>query len=299
MKKLHAGVVVAIGIAIAVAVMVGGRARSAEFQPTRISMHVTGQGPDVILIPGLASGRRVWDGEVARLKDHYRLHLVQVLGFDGEPAGPNASGPVLQPVIDDVHAYMVANHLTSAPVIGHSMGGLVGLRIAEQYPDDLKRLLIVDSLPFFGVVFGGPNATVEAMTPIAKSFSDRIIQGTQEAYAAGQDAQLARLVKSPQGRVLALAQAQASDHAVVGQALYDDLTTDARPDLAKIKAHVVVLYPWDESTGAPQAAFDQMYQGAYAPLADKAVTRIDGSYHFIMYDQPEAMDREIQAFLVR
>jgi pimeloyl-ACP methyl ester carboxylesterase len=273
-------------------------ALAADFQPTRFTDQIVGQGPDVILIPGLASSRAVWDAETAKLKDHYRLHLIQVNGFGGAAAGPNASGPVLQPTVDELHQYLVASRLTGAPVIGHSLGGLMGLVLAEQHPDDVKRLLIVDSFPFAGVMFAGPTASVAMIEPRAGKMRDKIVAETQDAYAAGEDAQIARLVKSPDGHTLALAMAKASDHAVVAQAFYDDLTTDARPDLPKVKAKVTVIYPADASLGAPESV-DPLYQGSFASLPDKQFVRIDDSRHFIMYDQPEAFDRTVKAFLAR
>jgi pimeloyl-ACP methyl ester carboxylesterase len=290
MKRLAALAAAILAVLAAVPAMASG------FEPTRFTVTVEGHGPDVILIPGLASGRAVWDAEAARLKGHYRLHLIQLKGFAGEPAGPNATGPVLQPVVDEIHQYMLANHLTDAPVIGHSMGGLMGLLLAEQHPDDIKRLLVVDALPFLPMLFVGPGVTVAQVEPQAAQIRDQLVKETQEAFAAGEDAQLAALVKSPEGLALALAMAKASDHAVAGQAVYDDLTTDARPDLAKVKAKVVVLYPFD-AAGMPTSAVDELYRGAYAAVPGVKLVRIDGSRHFIMYDQPDAFDREVQAFL--
>ncbi len=56
---------------------------SARFVPTRFA--VTDEGtvgkPDVVLIPGLASSRKVWDAEVALLAPNYRLHVLQVNGW--------------------------------------------------------------------------------------------------------------------------------------------------------------------------------------------------------------------------
>ena len=88
------------------------------YQPTRFSVVVEGDGPDIIFIPGLSSTREVWSASAERLKKTHRVHLVQVRGF-GEPAGPNATGPVLQPLVDDLAAYVRANRLTRPAIVGH------------------------------------------------------------------------------------------------------------------------------------------------------------------------------------
>ena len=273
------------------------RACAAEFTPTRIAVTVEGHGPDVVLIPGLASSAHVWDAEAARLKDHYRLHLIQVAGFAGAPAGPNASGPIIQPTVDEIDAYIRAAHLNRPAVIGHSLGGLMGLMLAKQHPEDVGKLMIVDSLPWYGMLMG-PKGTLATVGPIAGGIRDKILAGTQESYAAGEPVIMGHLVESkgPAAQA-ATAAAEASDHGVVARAMYEDFMTDMRADLPSIQTPIVMLYPWDAATGAPQATFDGLYQGAYAALPNKKIVRIDGSFHFIQIDQPEAFDREVQAFL--
>ena len=83
----------------------------------RLTVTVQGQGPDVILIPGLACSTAVWDATVAHLGGHYRLHLVQVAGFAGAPARSNATGLVIQPTVDALDAYIKTNHLKSPRII--------------------------------------------------------------------------------------------------------------------------------------------------------------------------------------
>ncbi|PXA83835.1 alpha/beta hydrolase [Nostoc sp. 3335mG] len=274
-----------------------GTAAHAEATAERISVTVTGKGPDVILIPGLASSAHVWDGTVAALSPHYRVHVVQVAGFAGMAASANASGPVMAPTIEAIHAYIAASHLKSPAVIGHSLGGLMAMKLAIDHPADVGRLMIVDSLPFYGMMMG-PRATVAQAEPQAATMRDRLLKGSQQDYAAFEPIVMRKLVKSdgPAAQA-ATAAAAASDHRVVAEAMYDDFTTDLRPDLAKITQPVTMLYPWDAATGMPQAAFDQLYTGAYAPLKQAKVQRIDDSFHFIMIDQPAAFETAVEAFL--
>jgi pimeloyl-ACP methyl ester carboxylesterase len=262
----------------------------------RFTVEVTGQGPDVILIPGLASSAAVWDDTVKQLRSRYRLHVIQVAGFAGAPVGANAEGPVLQPSVDALDGYIKSAKLKSPAVIGHSMGGLMGLMLARQHPEDLGRLMVVDSLPFYAVLFS-PQATVEAVKPQAAAMRDMAEKSSPEAWAAGQARTMTRLVKSPVGLKSATDASIASNPSVTGRALYDDLTTDLRGEIASIKTPAVILYPWDEATGAPQSAYDGLYTGAYAPMTSAKVKRIDGSLHFIMLDQPAAFAAEVESFL--
>jgi len=261
----------------------------------RITVTVQGNGPDVILIPGLACSSAVWDTTVAHLGGHYRVHVVQVAGFAGSPSRGNAQGPVIQPTIDAIDAYIKTNRLTAPKVIGHSLGGLMGMMLALQHPEDVGKLMIVDSLPFYGALFGAQDTA--AVTPMAASMRDTIVSESQEAYAQGETNFLHSLVKSPEGYKTVVAWAVVSDKSVVARAMYEDMTTDIRSQIHTIKIPVTMLYPWDPMTGMPQAMFDNLYQQSYAPLPDKTITRIDGSFHFIMFDQPDAFAAQVDKFL--
>jgi pimeloyl-ACP methyl ester carboxylesterase len=153
----------AVGLLTMLVILSPRQACAAAFASTRITVTVQGQGPDVILIPGLASSAHVWDVEAAKLKGRYRLHQIQVAGFAGAPAGANASGLIVQPTVDEIDAYIRAARLNHPAVIGHSLGGLMGLMLAQQHPDDVGRLMIVDSLPWYGRLMG-PSATMAAVT---------------------------------------------------------------------------------------------------------------------------------------
>ena len=261
----------------------------------RITVTVRGKGPDVVLIPGLACSTAVWDATAKQLEDHYRLYLIQVAGFAGAPAGANASGPVIQPTVDVIALYIKTNHLKSPKIVGHSLGGLMGMMLAIQHPDDVGKLMVVDAFPFFGVVMGANDVTNAAAQ--AAGMRDTILNETQDAYADGEKDFLPILVKSPDGLKLATTWAVASDKSVVARALYEDSTTDLRPDLHKIKAPVTLLYPWDAESGFPREATDKLYHDNFASLPGAKLVCIEDSRHFIMLDQPAKFAAQLDAFL--
>jgi pimeloyl-ACP methyl ester carboxylesterase len=272
-------------------------ARADVPEQPRFSVTVVGQGPDVIMIPGLASSAEVWRNETNRLKAQYRLHLVQIAGFAGAPVAGNATTPMLVPIRDGIAAYIQQSHLHKPVIVGHSLGGLLAMMIADAHPELVDRLVIVDSLPFFGML-SGPQATVESVTPVAARVRDQLLGQSQADFAKGEAQAMAGLMKSQGGDArAALAAAQASDHSVVAHAMYEDWTTDMRPRLAGLKAKVLVLYAFDTTMGLPQAVIDGLYGNAYGALADKQLVRIDGSYHFIQIDQPDRFHEELGKFL--
>jgi len=266
--------------------------------PTRFSVVIEGvapgKGPDVILIPGLASSRDVYDAEAKLLTANYRLHLIQIAGFAGDPAGPNATGPILAPVVEQLHQYITTNQLHPA-VIGHSLGGLLALMLAQAHPEDVSKLLIVDTLPFYGLIFS-PGATVENVAPQAKVMGDQILNMPADQFAASQPLFATRLVTSPDGVKAVSASSIASDRTVFVNAMLEDLATDLRPQLAGIKTPMTLLYPYEAAEGSASEV-TALYTTAYAAKPNLQLIRIDDSRHFIMYDQPAAFDKAVQAFL--
>ncbi len=279
-----------------IASLAGLAAPALAAEPARFTVEVRGQGPDVILIPGLASSRAVWADTAARLEGRNRVHLVQVGGFAGEPVGGNGEGPVVAPLADEIAAYIKAQGLERPALIGHSMGGFTALMIAQRHPGLADRIMIVDALPFFSVLMG-PATTVESITARAAGLRDMLIGQSDEAYAAGQAQSMAGLVKSPQGRVDTLAWSKASDRSVMARTMYDVMTTDLRPGLAQVTTPVTVVYARDEAMGVGAGFVQPLYEGNYAALPDKTLVVVDGALHFVMLDQPDAFAAAVDRFL--
>ncbi|MBX3481704.1 MAG: alpha/beta hydrolase [Caulobacter sp.] len=272
----------------------GLAAQAAE--PTRFTVEVKGRGPDVILIPGLSSSRAVWDATAGALEGRYRLHIVQVNGFAGAPAGGNAEGPIVDGLVEELSGYIRDQHLDHPAVIGHSMGGFSALALADRHPDQIGRVMVVDALPFFSVLIN-PAATAETVAPQAAMIRDNFVAMNDADFERLQAATMKRLVKDPKGQADALAWSLASDRKVMGQATYDIMTSDLRGRLPGISTPVTVIYARDPSMGFGAGMVDELYQSNYAALPNKRLVRIDGALHFVMLDQPDLFIKEVEAFL--
>lgn len=268
---------------------------SAAFVSDRLSVEVEGHGPDVILIPGFGSSREVWRATADRLKATHRVHLVQLAGFAGEPWS-HGDGPFVQPVLDELDRYVRTQGLARPALVGHSMGSLIGLVLAQQHPEALGRLMSVDSLPFFGAL-RGPQVTVEAMRPAAEQTVSSILALSDDAFRAAQAGSAQGMTRDPALRERLVDWTTGSDRRAMGAAMRDVLLTDARPGLAAMRLPVTVLYAADADGGAPAAQADQVWTSQYEPLPGAKLIRIDGSRHFIMADQPQRFAEALDAFL--
>ncbi|MEA3015440.1 MAG: hypothetical protein QOI38_162 [Sphingomonadales bacterium] len=268
----------------------------AAFASDRIGVTVRGEGPDVVLIPGLSSSPAVWESTVAALPG-YRYHIVHVAGFAGRPPGANASGPVVAPVAEEIARYIAQAGLERPALVGHSLGGSLAMMVAARHPELVSRVMVVDMAPFLGSLFGGPAATAETIRPVAAQLRAAIASGAGDARRAQIEQTIAGMVRTEAMRPQAVADSLASDPAVSGQAMYDLITTDLRPELPRIQVPLTVL--WVHPPGAPVSGeqMEAFYRASFAATPQARVVRIPESYHFIMWDAPEAFRRELAAFL--
>jgi len=262
---------------------------------------VEGAGPDIILIPGLSTPRDVWDATRTQLKQRYRLHVIQIRGF-GDDALTNAKGPFFNAFVFELADYIDDEIIDKGAnkrggvrpiIIGHSLGGLTAMALAARYPQAVGKAMIIDSLPFFGLLFG-PDTTVEMLKPQAAAMRDALVA---RSSAEADERTLQTMSATAAGRAQVAAWTRTADPGVTAQLFYEVMTTDIRPELSEISVPMTMLYPFDARV-MPAERVDALYQNAFANAKTVRLQRIDDSRHFIMLDQPEAFSAAVEAFLV-
>lgn len=269
------------------------------FVSDRIAVSVEGTGPDVILIPGLTSHPSIWDTTAAHLVGTgHRVHRVWVSGFAGRPAGANATGDqVGQPVAAEIARYIREQGLVRPAVIGHSMGGWIGMVLAARDPDLVGRLMVVDMMPFMGAMFGPPGATPDQVRPVAEQIREGIRSTPEDQRRARAEATIAGMIRTEALREAPIQHTLDSDYDVAGRSFYELVVTDLRPELANITAPTTVLYV--TPTGAPltDEQLDAYYVMSYANIPGVRLVRVPDAAHFIMFDNPARFFAEVDAFL--
>ncbi|WP_404334766.1 alpha/beta fold hydrolase [Sphingomonas sp. MMS12-HWE2-04] len=268
-------------------------------QMDHISVEVTGSGSPVILIPGLSSPRAAWDGVTPELAKRHSVYRVQVNGFGGDDPRGNLKSGVLDGIVADLHKLIETNKLKGAAVVGHSMGGLAGMMLAARHPESVGRLMIVDALPFFAVLMAPPgtDVTVAMVEPQAKMMRDAVVASYgKPADPAAAEANVASMTLKPENLPRLKGWAMASDPRVAGQAVYEDLTTDMRPELAKITAPVTVVYAWNAKYPR-EAQADAFFRSQYKGLPNGSFVGLGEAAHFVMLDQPAMFQAALTAFL--
>lgn len=286
-----------IAALLAAGPILGAGPAMAQADAARFTVQVRGKGPDVILIPGLSSSAAIWEPTAKALEGRYRVHVVQVAGFAGAPTAGNATGQVVAGVAEGLAGYIKAQGLKSPAVIGHSMGGSIGMELAARHPEQVGRLMVVDMFPKLAVAYFGPTATAETVVKQAAAIRDRITNAPTDQFVAQQNQVIVTMVMTESARKTLVDQSLASDRDVAGRSMEELLITDLTPELGKISAPTTVLYAVNKNLPVPASAFDGWYAAAYAPLKGVKLVRIDDTAHFIMVDQPVKFQAEVEAFL--
>lgn len=102
-----------------------------------------GQGPQLLLLPGITSPAITWGFVAERLARHFDVH---VLDFRGRGLSSSTSGMLasLDAMAADVLEILQVLGWSAATLLGHSMGARVAIRAAAHNPQRIAKLLLVD-----------------------------------------------------------------------------------------------------------------------------------------------------------
>lgn len=247
---------------------------------------VHGNGPAIILIPGLASSGNVWQSTVDVLQPYYQLHVLTLAGFAGKPALPHAvwQQGYLATQQQAILEYINQQQLQRPVIIGHSLGGYLALALATTSPDKISAAINVDGLPAMGALF---SAAGNHDTAAASNNFDPV------AIASS-------MTTDPLWQQQIIKDMTASDGMTSGMVMAELMQADLRPQLAHLQ--VPVLTVGALLNGAPYSTPEQVqanYQGQFqhVPAAFHQLAFASHSRHFIMADAPDWLNQQIQDFL--
>ena len=261
---------------------------------TAFTAEVTGKGPPMILIPGLASSGEVWQGTVAHFCGRRECHVLTLAGFAGVPP---LDTPLLPAAEKQIVDYIDAKRLDHPVIVGHSLGGFLALRIAADHPDKVGRIVIVDSLPALGAT-QIPDITAEQLKGVAGRMRDAMQARDADAFAASQRQSIAGMVTAPADAERIAAWGRKSDRATVIDAMCELMATDLRGDLGRIRTPVLVLGSWAAYKAyAPRSAIEATFAAQYRNLPGATIELSDNGRHFLMYDDPQWMYDRMDKFL--
>ena len=123
--------------------LAGLEERFADVKGVRMRYFLGGSGPPLILVHGLGGAASNWTELAPALAERHRLLVPDLPGHGGSTALPGVSG--LEPFADRVGIVAERERMLPAPVVGHSLGGVIVLRLALRRPADVQAIVLAGS----------------------------------------------------------------------------------------------------------------------------------------------------------
>lgn len=261
-----------------------------QAQNSAIHIEKIGKGAPVIFMPGFITPGSVWKETVQNLKGKYEAHLVSYAGFNGlAPIAMPWYATIKKELVD----YIKTNKLKNVKLIGHSMGGNLAVDIAAEVGEAVDRVIIVDALSCMREIMM-PGVPAEAFV-YDNPYNKQTIEMSADSFAKTADMMAQGMTSVPEKQALIKSWILEADRKTYVYGYTDLLKLDLRPTLANVKVPVLIL-------GAPfpnKEVVTPNFEKQYANLANKTITIAPEGRHFIMFDQPEWLYNQINAFLAQ
>ncbi|OIV43493.1 alpha/beta fold hydrolase [Flavobacterium johnsoniae] len=117
--------------------------KSILYKNTKISFTDSGEGTAIVLLHGFLENKKMWKTYIDLFSEKHRVITIDLLGH-GES---DSLGYVheMEENANAVHEVLKHLKIEKATILGHSMGGYVGLAFAELFPENIKQLVLLNS----------------------------------------------------------------------------------------------------------------------------------------------------------
>ena len=247
------------------------------FKPRTFEARVSGEGRPVIFIPGLGCPGGMFDGTIAKLHG-VQAHVLTLAGFAGRPA---VKPPLAASVRKELVRYIRANHLVKPIIVGHSLGGTIAYWLAETAPDLIGGTIVIDAGP--ALADTDPTTAKTLRNMWAQAGDDELPEQVKTAYSG--------MVSDPAHIAPFIDAIAKSDRQTMGDAIFELVKTDLRPQLAQIRAPLLLVLA--------DGGYQNVYRAQIDPIPHHEVLVVPHAKHFVMLDAPDALATAIDHFVAK
>ncbi len=124
----------------------------------------SGSGHPLIILHGLFGMLDNWKSIARQLENNFTVYLIDQRNHGKSPHVPEHSYILMA---QDLNDFFIQHNISSANIIGHSMGGKTAMQFALNFPDKVDKLMVVD----MGIKRypGGHDAIFEALQSLKLS----------------------------------------------------------------------------------------------------------------------------------
>jgi pimeloyl-ACP methyl ester carboxylesterase len=226
----------------------------------------------------------MWDAQVERLSDHYRVIAPDLRGFGRSIRHDPFS---IESLADDIHLFLEQLGAVPCVLAGLSMGGYVALAYAKKYQSDLRGLILVDTKAAADTAEGKQGR--QKMIDLARLSGAQGVaeQMLPKMLAPGTLQSRPDVVKSMR-TMMEGCSPQTIEHALVAMRDRPDRTGE----LPSIKVPALVIVGDGDAIIPPDVA-----EGMSTAIPSAKLETIRGAGHMSPMEQPEQVNRAIERFM--
>jgi pimeloyl-ACP methyl ester carboxylesterase len=260
------------------------------FAQNVIKIEKHGKGRAIILLPGFTTPGSVWNNVIANLDQNHQTHTVSYPGFDGVKP---IEMPWYDQILQQLTLYIEHEKLQDVVIIGHSMGGNLAVDLAFVFPKKVTGLILVESIPCMrALMMPGVNAD-DLMYD--SPYNKQVLSMNDEAFRQMAH-NMSQNMTTDQSKVAVLTEwTMKADRKTYVYGYTDLLKLDLRDKLKTIGVKALIL----GASFPDKTMVLSNYENQYSNLASKEILIADNSRHFIMFDQPEWLYKNVNKYLAR
>ncbi|MEG3767485.1 pyrimidine utilization protein D [Alteromonas sp. 14N.309.X.WAT.G.H12] len=131
----------------------------------------TPNAPTLVLSSGLGGAAQFWQPQLADLVEDYRVIVYDQLGTNRSPATLPSDYRIVH-MADELLTLLDKLDVSQCHLIGHALGGLVGLELAKAQPERLTSLVLINA-------WSSPNSHTQRCFNIRKAL---LASGRKDIY---------------------------------------------------------------------------------------------------------------------
>jgi len=247
-------------------------------QSDAFKVDIKGTGSPVLLFPGFTCPGDVWTEVVNELSKNHECHVFTFAGFGDVPA---IDKPWLPKIKEAISAYISDKNLKKPTIIGHSLGGTIGLWLASENQNNIEKIIVVDALASNGALMI-PNFKAEEIS-YDNAYNQQLLNMDDVNFKAMAKQMAKAMTLNTEKQGLISKWMIESDRKTYVYGYTDLLKLDLRKDISKIEIPVTILAA-TEPYGLETVK--QTYAEQYKNLKNYNIKFAEGSAHFIMFDTP-------------
>ncbi len=257
-----------------------------------VTWRAVGDGPAVLFIHGGATDSRLWDGQLPELAADYRVITYDMRGFASSPRPPRRYR-----MSDDALAVLDDADVSSAAVVGFSIGAQIALELAVRAPGRVAALAVLGVGPWSDPL---PEEFESAHEELRNQLASRTQARQRGDLAAAVELDLDVWASTHRGAARAALtqlcmQAQYFNEYREGQSEWlEELPSISDSDLAAVSTPSLILVG-DSDVRIVRLASAMLA----ATLRNAELRTVEDADHYVSTSQPALFNEELRRFLDR